>query len=305
VPFVALLRLLPACCLFAPGCRTGPPPEATSLLGEPLSAPTLPEDVAAARQADLAAAEAALAEAPDDADALIWVARRQGYLGRFRAAVGTLSRGIERHPRDARFYRHRGHRWITLRELGRAVWDLERAVLLMRAQSDAIEPDGQPNARNQPTGSLYFNVYYHLALAHYLAADFARAADVWARCQQVARTPDALVATTYWRYLTLRRLGRHQEAGALLGPVRRSLDVIENHAYLALLRAFDAGAPDERLLAGRTENDAATYGNGVATWLWLNGEHERARRLWRQVVATSPWPAFGHVAAEAALARRD
>jgi hypothetical protein len=56
------------------------------------------------------------------------------------------------------------------------------------------------------------------------------------------------------------------------------------------------------MLEGTTDNDPATIGNGVATWLWVAGEKERARALWRRVVDSTPWPAFGHVAAEVELA---
>ncbi len=262
----------------------------------------MPPELKAKREADLAAAEATLAANPDDPDALIWVGRRLGYLGRFNDAIAAFTRGIEQHPTDARFLRHRGHRYITQRQFARAIADLTRAVPVMLAQPDAIEPDGQPNARNLPTGTLYFNVYYHLALAHYLARDFAAAAATWAECQKVSRSPDKLVATSYWHYLTLRRLGRDAEARALLTPIRSDLEVIENHSYHRLLLAFAAGNANEAMLEGTTDNDPATLGNGVATFLWLSGEQARAQALWRRVVDTTPRAAFGHIAAETELA---
>lgn len=272
--------------------------EARSLDGRALLAPAMTADVKAKRETDLAAAEAEFAKNPDDADALIWVGRRLGYLGRFRAAIAIFSRGIAQHSDDARFLRHRGHRYITLRQFTRAIDDLARAVPIMLSKPDAIEPDGQPNARNAPTGTLYFNVYYHLALARYLAGDFEAAAATWAECQRVSQSPDKLVATSYWHYLTLRRLGRDDAARALLAPIRADLEVIENHAYHRLLLAFAAGTASESMLEGAADNDLATLGNGVATFLWLAGERERALALWQRVIATTPWPAFGHIAAE-------
>ncbi len=65
-----------------------------------------------------AAQAAALADwerNPDDADALIWAGRRTAYIGRYREAIGIFSEGIARHPDDARMYRHRGHRYLTVR----------------------------------------------------------------------------------------------------------------------------------------------------------------------------------------------
>jgi tetratricopeptide (TPR) repeat protein len=245
-----------------------------------------------------------LARNPRDPDALVWVGRRLGYLGRFRDAVATFTRGVKQHPDDARFLRHRGHRYITLRQFDRAIADLERASRLMLAAPDAIEPDGQPNARGVPTGTLYFNVYYHLALARYLARDFAGSATAWADCQTVSKSPDKLVATSYWHYLTLRRLGREDDARALLAPIRADLDVIENRAYHQLLLAFASDTASEALLLGAKDNDLATLGNGVATWFFVSGHRQQARSLWQRVVETTPWPAFGHLAAEVELAQR-
>jgi tetratricopeptide (TPR) repeat protein len=288
--------------LWCTGCAHGPQPEARAVDGRQLWPPPMTPQVQSKREADLAAAREALAAEPADADALIWVGRRLGYLGRFRAAIDTFTQGVAQHATDARFFRHRGHRYITVREFASAIADLERAAQLMLATPDAVEPDGQPNARNVPTGTLYFNVYYHLALARYLARDFTGAARAWEDCQRVSHSPDKLVATSFWHYLTLRRLGREDDARALLTPIRADLDVIENHSYHRLLLAFAQGTASEAMLEGAADNDVATLGNGAATVLWVAGERTRARALWRKVVATSPWPAFGHIAAEVELA---
>ena len=58
-----------------------------------------------------------------------------------------------------------------------------------------------------------------------------------------------------------------------------------------------------RAVVGNGANDRATTGNGVATWLFLSGATEPARAAWSAVVADTPWPAFGHIAAEVELAR--
>ena len=50
------------------------------------------------------------------ADALIWYGRRTAYLGKYREAIKIYTEGINKFPEDARMYRHRGHRYISLRE---------------------------------------------------------------------------------------------------------------------------------------------------------------------------------------------
>lgn len=95
--------------------------EATSLAGTPLSIPRLPN--AGKLTSDLEAAQKTLAANPNDPEAVIWVGRRYGYLWRFQDAIATFSRGIERWPDNAKFYRHRGHRYITIRQFAKAEAD--------------------------------------------------------------------------------------------------------------------------------------------------------------------------------------
>ena len=73
-------------------------------------------------------AERALAATPTNADSLIWMGMRTAYLGRYRDAIDIYSKAIGLHPEDARLYRHRGHRYLSVRELGRAITDLARGV---------------------------------------------------------------------------------------------------------------------------------------------------------------------------------
>ena len=44
------------------------------------------------------------------------------------AGVSRYTEGIEKFPQDARFYRHRGHRYISIREFDRAIRDFEHAA---------------------------------------------------------------------------------------------------------------------------------------------------------------------------------
>lgn len=297
-----------------PGPAAGPEspddggvPEAFSLRGEPLVAPELPAEVRAERERDLVEARAALAASPGDADAAIWVGRRLGYLGRYREAVAVFTRGIERHPDDARFLRHRGHRFLTLRRLELAEADLERAAELLRGRPDEIEPDGLPNARGIPTSTLQSNVWYHLGLARYLQGDFEGALDAYRECLVVSNNPDMLVATSHWLYTTLRRLGREEEAARVLEPIHAGLDVIENRAYHRLLLLYRGEATADELLAEAGEAgslDFATVAYGVAAWHLYHGREAEATALFEQIVAAGQWPAFGHLAAEAELARR-
>lgn len=281
--------------------------EALSFLGDTLWIPSLPEEVEREYMARYDEAEETLAASPDDVDALIWMGRRTAYLGRSRDAIDIYTHAIGLHPDDARLYRHRGHRYVTVRELDAAIADLTRAASLTEGQPDEVEPDGLPNARGIPTSTLQFNIWYHLGLAYYLKGDFAAAADAYARCAEVSVHPDSKVATAYWRVMTLRRLGRDGEADAVLAAITPGMDVIESGGYLDLLMLHKGERTPEDI-AGPTGADATlestTSGYGVGAWYLLNGNEEEARRLFERTVSgRDQWRAFGYIAAEAELAR--
>ena len=280
-------------------------PEATSLLGRPLYATPVSEESRARLEENLAKARAEYEKNPDDADALIWLGRRTAYLGRYREAIAIFSEGIKKHPGDARMYRHRGHRYITVRELDNAIADLEKAAELIAGQPDEVEPDGAPNPQNIPTSTLQSNIWYHLGLAQYLQGDFAHAAFAYSEGLKVSKNDDMLVATANWLYLALRRLGRDDEAGALLAPIKKDMNIIENNAYHKLLLMHKGEVtPDEVLAEAKDDLNRATLGYGVGAFYLLNGEPDKARAVFEQIIAGPLWPAFGHLAAEADLSRK-
>ena len=281
--------------------------EAISLMGEELRAPNFPDDVRARYEENLAAAQAAYEAAPQDADSIIWLGRRTAYLGRYREAIDIYTRGIELHPEDARLYRHRGHRYLSVREFERAIDDFRQAVRLIEGTQDQVEPDGLPNARGIPTSTLHFNIWYHLGLAHYLLGDLESALEAWLACMGVSRNDDSRVATAYWLNNTMRRLGLGERAEDLLSWVEDDLDVIESTAYLDVLLLHKGERTPEDLL-GPSGTDATlqstTTGYGVAVWHFVNGRPAEAEALMERVLTNvDQWAAFGYIASEADLVR--
>jgi len=286
------------------GVDPGLDPEVVSLLGRRLYARAAGADPQQERQ--LVEAQAALAERPEEVERVVWVGRRLGYLWRMNEAIAAFSRGLARHPGYAPLYRHRAHRYVSLRRFDDAICDLRRAAELIEGRPDEIEPDGMPNARNVPLTTLAFNVWYHLGLAHYLKGEWEAALAAYERTMGFSRRyDDNLVATTYWTYLTLRRLSRDQQAGRLLEPIHADMDIIENRAYHRLLLLYKGVLPVQELLEaqGHGTLDDATAGYGIGMWYWLRGDREQARRVFERVVESEYWPAFGFIAAEAELAR--
>jgi tetratricopeptide (TPR) repeat protein len=298
--------LLLSCLVVSVAAAQTPSPEATSLLGRPLYSPPPSGEQRARLEADLAKAQADLAAHPDSAEAAVWVGRRLAYLGRYRDAIDAFTAGIAKHPDDPHLYRHRGHRYITVREFDKAIADLSRAAALVKGQPDEVEPDGAPNKYNKPRSTLQSNIWYHLGLAYYLKGDFAHALDAYRDGMEVSRVnDDMLVATSDWLYMTLRRLGRDAEAARVLEPIRERMDILENDAYHQRLLMYKGLRTPDSVLNLNTADDIqiATQGYGVGNWYLVNGDRAKAREVFERVVAGRAWAAFGYIAAESELAR--
>lgn len=279
-------------------------PEAISLLGKPLYRLPLGDQRRASLEKNLAEAREALEAHPDDPDALIWLGRRTAYLGRYREAIEIFTRGVERFPSDPRFLRHRGHRYLTIRRLDAAIADLSRAAELIEGRPDEVEPDGIPNARNQPRSTTHTNIWYHLGLGHYLKGDFEAAAESYRNCTAASRNDDMLTASSYWLYMALRRLGKNEEAQAVLKQIHPEMDIIENHTYYDLLQVFKGEIKAAELIDPDADAlTSATAGYGVGNWHLINGRAEEAQRVFKQVLKGEQWAAFGYIAAEAEMTR--
>jgi tetratricopeptide (TPR) repeat protein len=268
--------------------------------------PQLREDIRLQYSRDLEAAARKYAEQPT-ADNAIWYARRKGYLGHYKDAVEALTIAKDKYSSEARIYRHRGHRYITLRCFDDAIRDFEKAAKLIKGKPDEVEPDGMPNARNIPTSTLQSNIWYHLGLAYYLKGDWKNALRAYKECQKVSKNNDMRVATSYWHYMTLRRMGKKKDAEKLLRQFEGDIEVIENADYLKLIQLNRDEIRAEALLS-EIQGDAATLGHaslgyGIGNYFLYNGDREKAMTIFHKITAGTQWASFGFIAAEAELGR--
>jgi len=271
--------------------------QAVSLLGEDLYAQVDTEG-------SIAKADAARAAAPDDIELLIAAARVRRNFWQYRDAIDLYSRVIEAAPREWRPYRYRGHRYISVREFELAVVDLEEARELAPYNWD---------------------VSYHLGLAYFVSGRFDEAADEYLRCLDLADDararsaqgddfrscsqnnddPESMVAMTEWAVRALMRSGRDEEANLLLEGIAADLLIETNIAYYHDLLFYKGLKTADELLV--LDDDSPyrleTVGFGVAHWMLINGETERAVEVLREIAAHPWWPGFGRIAAEAELAR--
>ncbi|MDH3441513.1 MAG: tetratricopeptide repeat protein [Gammaproteobacteria bacterium] len=275
--------------------------QAISLLGEELRSGEPSERLLQ----NLATARSNYENNPDDADNIIWLGRRIAYTGDYRGAIEAFSEGIEKHPDDARMYRHRGHRYISIRELDRAIADFEHAVTLIEGTQDEVEPDGAPNPAGIPVSTLHSNIWYHLGLAYYLKGDLDNALRIYEIASPQIPNDDMRVAFTHWHYMTLRLLGRDSDARALLEPIHEDMNVIESMPYHQLCLLYKGESETGSVLGANITaagGDSAMY--GIANWHYYNGRLDEAKAGFEEMIEKSGWASFGRIAAESDLARK-
>ena len=270
--------------------------KAVSLKGEPLYAAALSDNILA----KLEDAKNAYDADPENTDNIIWYGRWTAYAGDYREAIRIYTQGISKFPDDARFYRHRGHRYISIREFDRAIQDFEKAATLIEGKEDRIEPDGMPNAKNIPISTLHSNIWYHLGLAYYLKHDLEDALRVYRIGVETSNNDDKLVSTMHWLYMTLRLQGMEDEAEKALEPIQKDMNIIENHAYHQLCLFYKGEFTLQDLTwndSSGSTNDAMAY--GVGNWYFYNGQRNEAKQLFEQILKNKTWASFGYIAAEA------
>ncbi|MEE9360961.1 MAG: tetratricopeptide repeat protein [Cellulophaga sp.] len=242
--------------------------------------------------------------ASNDAEAIIWYGRRTAYLGRYTDAIAIFSEGIEKHPENPKMYRHRGHRYITIRKFKKAIADFEKAVSLIEGTEDEVEPDGVPNPLGIPVSTLHGNIWYHLALVYYLENDMDNALRIYLEGQKVAKNDDNIVSRAHWLYMTYRRMHKTEEAKKLVEVVKTDMNVIENMVYHKMCLFYKGAIPLDSLKTkgkqGHAE-DAILYGLG--NWYLYNGEVALAKATYEDLLAKEVKLSFAYIAAEADYTR--
>ncbi|WP_300574661.1 tetratricopeptide repeat protein [Phenylobacterium sp.] len=241
----------------------------------------------------------------------VWYGRVLGFRYRIEEAIAVFSEGLERFPDSFELLRQRGHRYLSTRRFAEGKADLARAAALIEGMAEWIEPDGPDNELPVPPTSIQFNTWYHLALAHYLLREWDEAEAAYRQCIKWVREDDydGLTACHDWLYMTLRRKGDEAAAEAVLATIPEGLAdeaFVEGPSYYRRLRMYRGELAPEDLLSPDkgsqvihdVETIYATQGYGVGNWYLYNGETDRARAVFEQILQGRSRFAFGYIAAE-------
>ena len=278
--------------------QAAPPPPVSPIEAEVLRTRGLMKERQFA--ASLAAAQTLLREVPENRDVLYLVAVNQRYLGRIADALRTLLTFERIHPDYGRLFQERGHCYRAVGEADAAIEAYQRAVAL--------------------NGALLAS-WQALAQLHRAAGHTAEAEHAERFAKQIASLPPAIVTATsmfaegetYAAEQVVRQFlqqhGDHIEGMRLLAQIGMKLDVLDDAEFL--LESVLVFAPDyhaarydyavvlcrrhkyqkaleevAKLCAIEPDNRAFRTVEANA-WVGI-GDHERALKLYRDLLEGSP-----------------
>jgi tetratricopeptide (TPR) repeat protein len=247
--------------------------------------------------AALSAAEALAGKVPENRDVLYMIAVSQRYLQRISDALGTLERLEHHHPTFSRLFQERGHCYVAMRDAPRAIDAFLNAVNInpalpasWRTLQTLYRMSGQVENADMAAA--------HVATLGQLPAEVITATALFSDGELV---PAEAMIRAY-----LLKHGDHVEAMRLLARIGLERDVLDDAD--TLLEAVLARAPDYR--AARYDYAIALlrrhkhvqciaeldkllqlepanriYRTTHATAYVGLGDHERALRLYRELVA--------------------
>jgi tetratricopeptide (TPR) repeat protein len=230
----------------------------------------------------VARARAAHEAAPRDLAKLIALGQAQSGARQFREAIATFTKGLETWLDEPQLLRWRGHRYLSVRELDRALADLSRGARL---------------------DSTNYGIWYHLGIVRFARGEFGLAAESFARGLPLAPDAAERAGSVDWLWMALSRAGRTAEARALLD--RRPDSIPANNAYSARLRLYRGqSGPDAVITPADTSDVAlATLSYGIGNWHLVRGDTVTARRWFERSIRSGGWPAFGFILSEVELRR--
>ena len=279
-------------------------PEGFSLFGEPLYNPRTYPDPENKQQVKFQEAYAAWEQDPEDRDKILWLGRQYAYVGKYRDAIHIYTEALKLFPDDPEFYRHRAHRYLSLRMFDFSIKDSEKAVDLILKKPDYMEPSGLAGAEETTEYTMYTNTYYHLGLAYMLKGDLLNARRTFYNLLDAAVNDDHTIMASYWLYIILKRLNYEEEASKLLEHVKPDMKCPVSKPYYECLKMYKGEIEPEKLLAqGEGQLSIVTSGFGVANEYLYRGDYTKYVEILTKILATNAWSGFGYISAEADLKR--
>ena len=262
--------------------------QGTSLLGKPLLSTKLSYKKDSARINNYFIAEKQYDQHPNNPESLLLKGEEMAGLGGYKKAITIFSQGIPKFPTDARFYEHRGNRYLSLREYHHALADFNKGLGLIQGNKTASKSD------------LQSNLQYQRGLTLYLQNKLESAEKAFTNSLNTASNNDMRVASTHWLFMVLMRSGKTIEAQKILEPINKELKLVKNDTYHKIVLFYKEEISVSELL-NHNPNEAKLY--ALANWASYKNQNATALEHFNKIVNTGEWTSIAYLAAEADLAR--
>lgn len=276
---------------------TAPEPEAISFSGKPLFAKA-PDSLALVKSDSLIAAVRNKADLTEDD--YITIGRSLVGVGSFRKAVEAYTEGLAKYPNSYKLLRHRGHRYINLRQLEPAIADLTKAEELIRTEPEVFEVD----AAGKPGATYQHQIWYHIGLYHFLKRNYATAAEAFEKSLATSHAGGDTAGASDWLYNCYMRAGETDKAAAVAKPFTLDFD-IENKDYpyyRRLLLFNNVIKPEDLVDENKAIGDMTllemTKLYGLANWYLYRSDTAKAQTLYKKILDSKEWAGFAYASAE-------
>ena len=201
-----------------------------------------------------------------------------------RESIASLSKAMIFDPTSGVNFSMRGRRYINAGDFEKACADFAMASRLI--------PEN-------------WYVWYHLGLCNLIIGNTALADKAYVQCAQIPTTKSLTVALLNWRWITMMRQGRKEEAAELIKDVDSSWDMDGTDNYLRLIRLYKGEITPEEAMTIPNDPEpilsVTTQGFGVANYYLVNGDMENYKKTLDRTLEVGKdeaWMCFGWAAAE-------
>lgn len=183
---------------------------------------------------DLEVANIVFASSPLEESSYSWRGRREGFMGNYAKAVDIFTQGLELFPESYALYRYRGFHLVRNYQFEEGLIDLRRAEELIENVDVSPVQEGIPGKSNYSPSTFKRNIYFFIAESSMATGDYNTVIEYMDKAydaNQLRDKDDFLVSTAFYKYMAMRKLGRHDEAIEMVKAIPNGLDIIDNHSY--------------------------------------------------------------------------
>ncbi|MEM9832425.1 MAG: tetratricopeptide repeat protein [Bacteroidota bacterium] len=279
-----------------------PEQEATSFTGKPLYRKDLDEATLAKSDSIIQSVRAKADLREDDYHTM-----GLGYVlaYRFRDAIDAYTEGLEKFPDSFKLLRHRGHRYLNVRETEKAIADLMKADELIGAEHlDVMEYNSDGSSK----GTFKFWVWYHVGLYRMFNQQWDEAAEAYEVCLKNASLGNNVSGATAWLYTIYQKMGEDQKAKSVIASLDENFEGDRDYIYFKRILLYQGKVSPADLMDTDKPLDQWTgrdisVAYSIADWYEQQGNIEKAQELYRDILDTPHWNLWAYAIVDSIVAK--